>query len=95
MARLLYVFKNGTVVDFKSITYYGHVYNFLKSLYHCLIPFSYDLPHPVVLLPENTQADIKGLRKGIVGMCVGEVRSITVPAYLGYGDQEHITKKGQ
>lgn len=55
---------------------------------------SYDLPHPVVLLPENTQTEIKGLRKGIVGMCVGEVRSITVPAYLGYGDQEHITKKG-
>lgn len=67
----------------------------LKTLYHCLIPFSYDLPHPVVLLPENTQTEIKGLRKGIVGMCVGEVRSITVPAYLGYGDQEHITKKGQ
>lgn len=55
---------------------------------------SYELPHPVVLLPENTQTDIKGLRKGIVGMCVGEVRSITVPAYLGYGDQEYVTKKG-
>lgn len=84
-------------LTFKNIAYITrHVYNFKKKpLHHCFIHFSYELPHPVVLLPENTQTDIKGLRKGIVGMCVGEVRSITVPAYLGYGDQEYVTKKGQ
>lgn len=55
---------------------------------------SYGLSHPVVLLPESTETEIKGLRKGIVGMCVGELRSITVPSDLGYGDREHIAKNG-
>lgn len=86
MVRLLYVFKNDIVVDFKSIIYYGYVYNFLKLFYYCLIFFSYDLLYLVVLFLENIQVDIKGLRKGIVGMCVGEVRFIIVFVYLGYGD---------
>lgn len=30
---------------------------------------------------------IKGWEEGILGMCVGEKRQLTVPAELGYGDQ--------
>ncbi|XP_022327440.2 uncharacterized protein LOC111126830 [Crassostrea virginica] len=51
---------------------------------------SYDSQKPVVLLPTTKQS----LRGGILGMCVGEVRLITVPSYLGYGDQDHVTEEG-
>lgn len=30
---------------------------------------------------------IQGWEKGLIGMCVGETRTLTVPPHLGYGDE--------
>ncbi|XP_048776517.2 peptidyl-prolyl cis-trans isomerase FKBP10-like [Ostrea edulis] len=48
---------------------------------------------PVVLLPDGDKETL-GLRRGILGMCVGEVRILTVPPELAYGGQEFATKDG-
>uniref|UniRef100_A0A7S1BLN4 peptidylprolyl isomerase n=1 Tax=Corethron hystrix TaxID=216773 RepID=A0A7S1BLN4_9STRA len=36
---------------------------------------------------------VKGFDKGLYNMCIGEKRKITVPSYLGYGDNE-LKKNG-
>lgn len=30
----------------------------------------------------------KGLSKGTLGMCPGEIREVNIPSHLGYGDEE-------
>ncbi|XP_062589992.1 FK506-binding protein 2-like [Saccostrea cucullata] len=58
-----------------------------------LIFSSFDNERPVVLIP-NSQIGTLGLRKGIVGMCVGEVRVLTVPSNLAYGEEGHGANNG-
>ncbi|XP_026874757.2 peptidyl-prolyl cis-trans isomerase FKBP10 [Electrophorus electricus] len=35
---------------------------------------------------------IRGLDQGLLGMCIGEKRSITIPPFLAYGDKGHGSK---
>ena len=44
------------------------------------------VPVKVELGAEDT---LKGWNEGLVGMCVGERRTLTVPAFMGYGSKRH------
>ena len=46
--------------------------------------YSYDRDEPFEFLLGNGEV-IQGWDQGMIGMCVGEVRQITVPPELGYG----------
>ena len=35
---------------------------------------------------------IKGWDQGIIGMCVGEIRELTIPPELGYGERVSLRK---
>ncbi|KAK3083369.1 hypothetical protein FSP39_020902 [Pinctada imbricata] len=63
---------------------YVHYTSFLEN--GTKIESSYDRGQPMYL-PLGRGKIIKGLNDALVGMCIGEIRKITVPPHLAYGNE--------
>jgi len=57
-----------------------------RSMMHCWHGFSIDRDSPFTFELGASEV-IKGFEQGLVDMCVGEKRKLTIPSHLAYGDE--------